>query len=79
MSDPKILYYDDWEIGEYYYQKIDIGDRTYIIVDLGMLLGKQLIGRQYDPDIELTFRKGNQVYVHIVELGNYYCKSGTEI
>lgn len=57
MEEFRFIYYNEYEIGKMYEEKTSDGR----IVLLGVLTKKELTGRVYDQDIELTFRdeKGN--------------------
>lgn len=46
--------YDEYKVGASYEYK---DNHTGIVVDLGVLVSKKLVGRPYDQDIILTFKK----------------------
>jgi hypothetical protein len=69
MEEFRFIYYDEYEIGKMYEEKTRDGR----IVLLGVLVKKELTGRVYDQDIELTFRdeKGN-LNIMEVDFGHKY-------
>lgn len=63
------IYFDEWKIGESYCRKLADGS----IIELGTVQSKQLIGRSYDPDIEITFQlPDGTTYKHVVEFDSSY-------
>jgi len=65
------IYWNDWQIGSTYERLVNNK-----IIKLGCLIKKELWGRQYDPDMKLTFQleNGNQ-YIHIVSFDYSYRKA----
>jgi len=61
------IYYDDWIIG-YEYEKLIKGKVEY----LGTVILKEVIGRQFDQDILITFKKDKESYTHIMDFDYSY-------
>lgn len=62
------IYFDDYQIGTSYEFK-----DCAIIVDLGILVSKELVGRPCDRDMELTYQKPDgTTYTHIAVFGKHY-------
>jgi hypothetical protein len=62
------IYYDDWQIGAVCHRKV----KNEIQI-LGKVVAKELCGREYDPDIRITFeRLDGTTYQHVVDFDNSY-------
>ncbi len=63
------IYFDDWQIGTMYERNVNGS-----IVQLGILVSKELVGRPYDQDIKLTFNINGSETIHIMEFDKSYRK-----
>ena len=61
------IYYDDWKIG-YEYERLIKGKIEY----LGIVISKEVIGRQFDQDINITFYNHGNQYGHIMAFDHSY-------
>jgi hypothetical protein len=66
-NDFRHIYFNDWVIGSQCQRKVN-----NTIVNMGIVVGKELVGRQYDPDIMLTLEKDGEKYTHIMEFDSSY-------
>jgi hypothetical protein len=55
MEEFRWIYFNEYEIGRKYEEKTKNGQ----IIVLGILENKELTGREYDPDMILTFKDEN--------------------
>jgi hypothetical protein len=61
------IYYDKWIIGMQYQRKLN-----NVIIEMGVVVSKKLIGREYDLDMEITFNLDGEIYSHVVEFDASY-------
>jgi len=62
------IYFDHWQIGATCYRKLK-GE----IKNLGVVVSKELVGRDYDFDIKITFSQPERrVYEHIIDFDSSY-------
>ena len=61
------IYFDKWEIGNTCLRKVN-GN----ILNLGIIVAKETVGRPYDQDIQLTLEKDGKQYIHIMEFDRSY-------
>ena len=62
------IYLSEYQLGTSYQHK-----KGNQIIELGVLIAKESVGRPYDSDIQLTFKRpDNSTYKHIVDFGPYY-------
>jgi hypothetical protein len=61
------IYFDKWEIGN-----ICLRNVRGKVLNLGIVVAKELVGRAHDEDIKITFNKDGQTYEHIMEFDRSY-------
>lgn len=61
------IYFDNWVIGNTCLRKVN-GK----VLNLGVIIAKEAVGRQYDKDIQLTLEKDGKQYTHIMEFDGSY-------
>ncbi len=61
------IYFDDWKVGSKCQRKV-----KGTVIEMGTVVAKELIGRVYDQDIQLTFEKDGKQYQHVMDFDKSY-------